>query len=100
VQRIRDEAHRFAVTYHRKRRELRDRHSEIEEIPGVGAKRKERLLRNFGSLQRVSEATAAELKPFVGQHTADQIVEHFRRLREPEPEPESPDEVDPREEEL
>lgn len=97
VQRIRDEAHRYAVTYHRKRRELRDRHSEIEEIPGVGPKRKERLLRNFGSLQRVSEATAAELKPFVGLQTAEKIVEHFRGIREPEGDPTEPD---PREEEI
>jgi excinuclease ABC subunit C len=101
VQRIRDESHRFAVTYHRKRRELRDRHSEIEDIPGVGAKRKERLLRNFGSLQRVATASVAELKPFVGQHTAEQIVEYFRRLNEPEPpEPPAEDDPDPRVEEL
>jgi excinuclease ABC subunit C len=79
VQRIRDESHRFAVTYHRKRRELRDRHSELDEIPGVGPKRKEVLLRNFGSLERVSKASLAELKPFVGERAAALIVEHFRR---------------------
>jgi excinuclease ABC subunit C len=79
VQRIRDESHRFAVTYHRKRRELRDRHSEIEEIPGVGPRRKEKLLRNFGSLKRVSEATVEELKPFVGLPTASKIVAYFGR---------------------
>ena len=86
VQRVRDEAHRFAVTYHRKRRALRDRHSELDEIPGVGPKRKEVLLRNFGSLERVSHATLAELKPFVGLHAAELIVEHFRRRSEAPPE--------------
>jgi excinuclease ABC subunit C len=84
VQRIRDESHRFAVTYHRKRRQMRDRHSELDEIPGVGPKRKEVLLRNFGSLERVSKASLAELKPFVGLRAAELIVEHFRRRAEPE----------------
>jgi excinuclease ABC subunit C len=77
VQRIRDESHRFAVTYHRQRRQMRDRHSELDEIPGVGPKRKEKLLRNFGSLKRVSEATVAELRPFVGARSAQQIWSHF-----------------------
>ncbi|HQR37847.1 MAG TPA: excinuclease ABC subunit UvrC [Blastocatellia bacterium] len=77
VQRIRDESHRFAVTYHRKRRALRDKHSVLDEIPNVGPRRKEILLRNFGSLERVSKASVAELKPFVGLRTAESIVEHF-----------------------
>jgi excinuclease ABC subunit C len=94
VQRIRDESHRFAVTYHRKRRELRDRHSEIDDIPGVGPRRKEKLLRNFGSLKRVSEATVDELAPFVGAPTAAKIVAHFRGGEEP-----ASDAPDPREEE-
>ncbi len=81
-QRIRDESHRFAVTYHRKRRELRDRHSQLDEIPGVGPKRKEILLRNFGSLERVSNASLEELRSFVGKRAADLIVEHFRRRNE------------------
>lgn len=79
VQMIRDETHRFAVTYHRKRRAMRDFKSELTSIPGVGEKLKERLLRNFGSLKRVSEASVAELKPFVGQQQAERIVEHFRQ---------------------
>jgi excinuclease ABC subunit C len=80
AQMIRDETHRFAVAYHRKRRAMRDFTSELTSIPGVGEKLKERLLRNFGSLKRVSEATVAELKPFVGQKQAEMIVEHFQRL--------------------
>ena len=83
VQTIRDEAHRFAVTYHRKRRAMRDFQSELTSIPGVGEKLKARLLRNFGSLKRVSEASFAELKPFVGERQAQRIVEHFVALKGP-----------------
>ncbi len=82
LQMIRDETHRFAVTYHRKRRELRDFTSELTAIPGVGAKRKGRLLRHFGSIQRIARASASELAPFVGQKTALEIAEHFARQRQ------------------
>jgi excinuclease ABC subunit C len=81
LQMIRDETHRYAVTYHRKRRELRDFTSELTAIPGVGDKRKGRLLRHFGSIQRVSQAGVSELAPFVGRKTAEEIVEHFTRQR-------------------
>jgi len=81
LQMIRDEAHRFAVTYHRKRRELRDFTSELTAIPGVGEKRKGRLLRHFGSIQRVAKASVIELTPFVGRKTAQDIAEHFERQR-------------------
>ncbi|HEY6188693.1 MAG TPA: excinuclease ABC subunit UvrC [Pyrinomonadaceae bacterium] len=81
IQMIRDETHRTAVSYHRKRRELRDFTSELTAIPGVGEKRKTRLLRNLGSIQRVAGASVAELSPFVGRKTAEEIVEHFARQR-------------------
>ena len=81
IQMIRDETHRYAVAYHRKRRELRDFTSELSAIPGVGEKRKTRLLRHFGSIHRVSEASAEELAPFVGRKTATEIVGHFERQR-------------------
>lgn len=81
LQMIRDETHRFAVTYHRKRRELRDFTSELTAIPGVGDKRKGRLLRHFGSIQRVANASVSELTPFVGQKTASEIADHFARQR-------------------
>ena len=81
IQMVRDETHRFAVTYHRKRRVMRDLKSELTSIPGVGDKLKARLLRNFGSLKRVSEASVAELSPFVGPRQAQRIVEHFAKLR-------------------
>ena len=81
IQMIRDETHRSAVTYHRKRRELRDFTSELTAIPGVGEKRKNRLLRNLGSIQKIAEADVEALAPFVGRKTAGDIVEHFRRQR-------------------
>ncbi|HEY0404354.1 MAG TPA: excinuclease ABC subunit UvrC [Pyrinomonadaceae bacterium] len=81
IQLIRDETHRTAVQYHRKRRELRDFTSELTAIPGVGDKRKTRLLRNLGSIQRVANASVIELTPFVGRKTAEDIFEHFQRQR-------------------
>jgi excinuclease ABC subunit C len=81
IQMIRDETHRYAVTYHRKRRELRDFTSELSAIPGVGDKRKTRLLRQFGSIQKIAGATVEELAPFVGRKTAAEIAEHFARQR-------------------
>src|ERR1700730_3376554 len=81
IQMIRDETHRYAVTYHRKRRELRDFTSELSAIPGVGDKRKTRLLRQFGSIQKIATASVEELAPFVGRTTAAEIVDHFARQR-------------------
>ena len=81
LQMIRDETHRYALSYHRKRRELRDFTSELSEIPGVGEKRKGRLLRHFGSIQRIAAASAMELAPFVGKKTALEIEDHFARQR-------------------
>ena len=82
LQMIRDETHRYAVTYHRKRRELRDFTSELTAIPGVGDKRKGRLLRHFGSIQRIARAGVSELTPFVGRKTAEEIVDHFTKQRQ------------------
>lgn len=78
---VREETHKTAVRYHRKRREMRDFTSELSEIPGVGEKRKMRLLRQFGSIERVAKATVAELTPFVGAKTAAEIVRHFDAQR-------------------
>ncbi len=56
IQKIRDESHRFAVTYHRKRRQMRDRESELDNIPGVGAITRQRLLEHFGSVRALKQA--------------------------------------------
>jgi excinuclease ABC subunit C len=79
VQMMRDEAHRFAVAYHRKRRELRDFDSELMDIPGIGEVRKKVLLRAFGSLERVKQAAYEELAPYVGPKAASQIIEYFSK---------------------
>ena len=79
VQKIRDESHRFAVTYHRKRREMRDRDSELLAIPGVGPRTRQRLLEHFGSLQAVKQADVAALSAVVTKSQAEGILEHFRK---------------------
>jgi excinuclease ABC subunit C len=94
IQMIRDETHRYAVTYHRKRRELRDFTSELSAIPGVGAKRKTRLLRHFGSIHRISETPVEELAPFVGRKTATEIADHFAKQRALAEGPHNPQEID------
>ncbi len=79
VQMVRDEAHRFAVTFHRKRRQMRDRSTELLEIPGVGASTSRRLLEHFGSVQAVKQADAAALSAVVTRSQADAIRNHFRK---------------------
>jgi excinuclease ABC subunit C len=78
VQMIRDEAHRFAVTFHRKRRQIRDRATELREIPGVGESTTRRLLEHFGSLQAVKQADVAALSAVVTRTQAQSILKHFR----------------------
>jgi excinuclease ABC subunit C len=78
VQLIRDESHRFAVGYHRQRRAMRDRDSELLNIPGVGAQTRQRLLTHFGSLRDVQQASAESLASVVPRKTAAAIWQHFR----------------------
>ena len=80
VQMIRDESHRFAVGYHRQRRAIRDRNSELLEIPGVGAQTRQRLLTHFGSLRDVQQATVESLAAVVSRKTAETIWKHFQRV--------------------
>ncbi len=79
VQLIRDEAHRFAVTFHRKRRQIRDRATELREIPGVGERTTRRLLEHFGSLQAVKQADVAALSAVVTRSQAEAILQHFQK---------------------
>ena len=78
VQKIRDESHRFAVTYHRKRREIRDRDSELDTIPGVGPRTRQRLLQHFGSVRGIKQATPDALTAVVNAATAAMIQQHFQ----------------------
>ena len=77
IQLIRDESHRFAIGYHRQRRAMRDRDSELLTIPGVGAETRQRLLTHFGSLRDVQQATAETLAAVVPRKTAETIWRHF-----------------------
>jgi excinuclease ABC subunit C len=77
VQRIRDEAHRFAVTFHRRARSMRDLRSELDEVPGVGGRRRKALLTRFGSLAGVRRATREELASVVGAKAAAAIIDYF-----------------------
>jgi excinuclease ABC subunit C len=77
VQQIRDESHRFAIAYHRKRREMRDRDSELLSIPGVGARTRQRLLEHFGSQRSVAAASLEALAAVVNADTAEAIHTHF-----------------------
>jgi len=79
VQMVRDESHRFAVTFHRKRRQMRDRKSELLEIPGVGERTRQRLLQHFGSVRAVQEADAAALNSILTKSQTDAVLRHFER---------------------
>jgi excinuclease ABC subunit C len=77
IQRIRDEAHRFAVTFHRRARGMRDLQSELDRVPGIGARRRKTLLTTFGSVAGVRRATREELAAAVGPKTADAVLAFF-----------------------
>ena len=77
IQRVRDEAHRFAVTFHRRARAMRDLRSDLDHIPGVGPRRRRTLLTTFGSLAGVRRATREELAAVVGAKTADAVLAFF-----------------------
>ena len=77
MQQIRDESHRFAVTYHRKRREMRDRDSELLSIPGIGPRTRERLIQQFGSLRDIKQASPDALAAVVSAATAKRIRSYF-----------------------
>jgi excinuclease ABC subunit C len=80
VQKIRDESHRFAVTYHRKRREMRDRDSELDAIPGVGPRTRQRLLEHFGSVRGIRQASPDALTAVVNAATAAKIRTYFESV--------------------
>ncbi|HIE05740.1 MAG TPA: hypothetical protein EYP58_02960 [bacterium (Candidatus Stahlbacteria)] len=77
LKRIRDEAHRFAISYHRKRRQKRLRKSRLETLPGIGPKRSVILLRHFKNFERIKGASEDELinVPGIGKELARSIFE-------------------------
>ncbi len=80
VQMVRDESHRFAVTFHRKRRQMRDRASELLEIPGIGERTRQRLLQHFGSVRAVQEADSVALGAILNKSQTDAVLRHFNKL--------------------
>jgi excinuclease ABC subunit C len=85
LQRVRDEAHRFAITFHRQRRSKRMTASALDNIAGLGETRRKALLRHFGSLKRLGQATPEEIAevPGIGRRTAEAVLAALN----PEPEP-------------
>ena len=79
---IRDEAHRFGITFHRQKRSLAFINSELEQIPGIGTKSLNALLRHFKTVSKVREATLVELTEVVGESRAKKIVEYFNPKQE------------------
>lgn len=79
VQQIRDEAHRFAITFHRTRRNAARLTSELHDAPGIGQKTVEKLLRHFGSTERVRQATEAELRQVIGRAATQRLKEFYAR---------------------
>ena len=79
MQRIRDEAHRFALQYHRRLRGKKTLTSTLEEVPSVGPKRRQALLKHFGSLESIREATVEELTavPGMTRQAAERVKEHL-----------------------
>jgi excinuclease ABC subunit C len=75
LQRVRDEAHRFAVVYHRKLRGRRLVDSVLDDVPGIGPTRKKRLLRKFGSVKRIREAGVDDLAEVVPTKVAGDLYE-------------------------
>ena len=82
IQSVRDEAHRFAITFHRHLRSKQTIRSQLEEIPGVGPKRRTALFKAFGSLEAVKKASVEELAAVDGMnHTAAQTIYEWARAR-------------------
>lgn len=79
---IQEETHRFAITYHRQLRSKRLKYSELDSIPGIGAKRKQELLKSFRSIQAISAATLPELERLLPQNAAFAVYHHFHKEEE------------------
>lgn len=77
LQRVRDEAHRFAITYHREKRSKRTIASELDAIPGVGPRTREKLIKHFGSVKKIRESFLEDLEEVVGKASARKIRDHY-----------------------
>ncbi len=77
IQQLRDEAHRFGVKHHRKRRQKRTLHSELTDIEGVGEKTAQKLIENFRSVKRIKDASPEALEAVVSKRTAEKVLAYF-----------------------
>jgi len=82
IQQIRDETHRFAVTFHRQRRAARQIHTALLDIPGIGPRTSQKLLQRYGSIANLRRATVDELRRIVTRKSAEKIVEHYGKVGE------------------
>jgi excinuclease ABC subunit C len=80
LQHIRDEAHRFAITYHRRRRRQKSFASPLDDIPGIGPQRKKKLLSRYQDLKAIRRATYEELAGLIGSRAADSLKTHLKDL--------------------
>jgi excinuclease ABC subunit C len=87
LQQIRDEAHRFAVSRHRARRSARTLHSRLDELSGIGPRRRKLLIQRFGSVQGVGEATLEDLQGALGQAMGRKIFDQIHAAAVAEPSP-------------
>ncbi|MFF4752957.1 excinuclease ABC subunit UvrC [Streptomyces sp. NPDC002514] len=87
LQRVRDEAHRFAITYQRTKRAKRFRASPLDDVPGLGETRKQALIKHFGSVKKLRSATIDQIQevPGIGRKTAETIAAAFARAAPPVP---------------
>ena len=79
---IQEETHRFAITYHRQLRSKRLKHSELDQIPGIGPKRKQELLNKFHSISAIRRATMTELEHYLPKNTAKAVYDYFHKKEE------------------
>jgi excinuclease ABC subunit C len=79
IERIRDEAHRVAVTFHRKARSMRDLRSQLDDVPGIGPRKRRALLTKFGSVAGVRRATREELHAVIGAKAAAAVIDYFAK---------------------
>lgn len=91
LEHIQDEVHRFAITFHRQKRSKTQTHSSLDDIPGIGPKTKQELLKKFKSVKRLRAATVEEIQTVVGPAKAKKLVEYFAQLEAPDAPQESQD---------
>lgn len=81
IQQIRDETHRFAVSFHRQRRAARQTHTALLDIPGIGPRTSQKLLQRYGSVANLQRASVDELSRLVNRRSAEKIVEFYEKAR-------------------